>query len=140
MSASFFLDTNVFAYSNAGESPQKQRAADALIDRAISEGLGVISFQVIQEFFSVAFRRFKPPMSPSEAERFLATTFSQLRTVHSSYSLYQRALRLSSGHSLSWYDSLIVAAALEAHCRILYTEDLQHGQQFDNLRVQNPFL
>ena len=140
MSDNFFLDTNVFAYSNAGESPQKQRTADALIDRAINDSLGVISFQVIQEFFSVAFRRFKPPMSPSEAERFLATTFSQLRTVHSSCSLYQRALELSRRFSLSWYDSLIVAAALEAHCRILYTEDLQHNQKFDTLLVQNPFL
>src|SRR5208282_5535169 len=111
MNASFFLDTNVFAYSSASESLQKQRTADALIDRAINEGLGVISFQVIQEFFSVAFRRFKPPMSPSEAERFLATTFASLRTVHSSFSLYQRALELFRPFSLSWYDSLIVAAA-----------------------------
>ena len=140
MSASLFLDTNVFAYSYADHSPAKREAARALISRTVKEDAGVISFQVVQEFFSVGFRRFDPPMTPSEAQEYLAVTFAQFRTVHSSYLLYQRALELFRRHSLSWYDSLIVAAALEADCRILYSEDFQHGQTFDTLLVQNPFL
>lgn len=140
MNGSFFLDTNVFAYAYADRSLDKQRAAKALVVQGLREGVGVISFQVVHEFFSVAFRRFTPPMTPSEAEEYLFLTFAQFRTVHSSYSLYQRALDLSRSHSLSWHDSLIVSAALEAGCRILYTEDIQNGQEFDTLRVQNPFL
>jgi predicted nucleic acid-binding protein len=140
MSASFFLDTNVFAYEYAGVSPGKQAVANALIERALEDNVGVISFQVVQEFFSVAFRRFNPPMTPPEAEEYLAITLAQFRTIHSSYALYQSALELSRSYSLSWYDSLIVAAALEAECQILYTEDLQHGQKFGSLKVQNPFV
>jgi predicted nucleic acid-binding protein len=139
MNADFFLDTNVFAYLHADDAPKKQQVADALVKLALQDNLGVISFQVIQEFFSVAFRRFSPPLKPSEAEAYLLT-FAEFRTIHSSYFLYQRALELSRRFSLSWCDSLIVAAAFEADCRILYTEDLQHGQTFDTVQVVNPFV
>jgi predicted nucleic acid-binding protein len=93
-----------------------------------------------QGFFSIAFRRFNPTLTLAEAEQFLAMSLRPLLVVHSSYSLDSQALHLARRHSISRYDSLIVAAALEAECRILYTEDLQHGQKFDNLRIQNAFL
>jgi predicted nucleic acid-binding protein len=140
MSDKFFLDTNVLVYALTKSDPSKQAAAVRLLTEAIDSGKGIISFQIVQEFFSVAFRRFDPPLALIEAEQFLAMPLRPLLVVHSSYSLYLRALQLTHRDSLSWYDSLIVAAALEADCRILYTEDLQHGQKFDNLRVQNPFL
>jgi predicted nucleic acid-binding protein len=79
-------------------------------------------------------------MTCAEAEQYLAATFQPLLVVHSSYSLYMEALTLSRRYSLSWYDSLIVSAASESQCRILYSEDLQHGQSFGSLKVQNPFL
>jgi predicted nucleic acid-binding protein len=139
MSDRFFLDTNVFVYEDTPTASTKRAIATRLIDRAFVSGKGVISFQIVQEYFSVAFRRFQPRMSFAEAQRKL-DALAPLLAVHSSFSLYQRALDLSRRFSLSWYDSLIVAAALEANCRTLYTEDLQHGQVFDNLRVQNPFL
>jgi len=60
--------------------------------------------------------------------------------VHSSRALYGEALRLSDRYRLSWYDSLILAAAIEGQCSVLYSEDLQHGKQFENLHVENPFL
>lgn len=140
MSDRFFLDTNIFVYEMSSGVPSKQAVASGLVQDALESGKGVISFQVVQEFFSVAFRRFTPPMLPAEAEQVLAATFRPLLAVHSSYSLYGRALELTRVRSISWYDSLIVSAALEADCRILYTEDLQHGQQFDKLKIQNPFL
>jgi len=140
MSDRFFLDTNVFVYALSRSVPTKRLTAGRLVDEAIESGKGIVSFQVVQEFFSVAFRRFTPPMSPAEAEQALALTFRPLLAVHSSYSLYGQALELTRSHSISWYDSLIVAAAMESDCRILYSEDLQHGQKLDNLRIQNPFL
>lgn len=140
MSDRFFLDTNIFVYEVGSGVPVKQVVAARLVDDALKSGKGIVSFQVVQEFFSVAFRRFTPPMSPAEAEQVLALTFRPLLAIHSSYYLYEQALELTRRHSLSWYDSLIVAAAIESGCSILYTEDIQHGQRFDNLRVQNPFL
>jgi len=140
MSDRFFLDTNVLVYALTKSDLSKRAVAMRLLTDAIESGKGIISFQIVQEFFSVAFRRFNPTLTLAEAEQFLAMPLRPLLVVHSSYSLYSQALRLAHQHSISWYDSLIVAAALEAECRILYTEDLQHGQKFDNLRVQNPFL
>lgn len=140
MSDKFFLDTNMFAYIFDEAAPDKRQLAVDLVDHAVTTNEGVISFQVVQEFLSLAFRRLDPPMSSTEAEQFLAVTLGPLLAIQSSHVLYWQALQLSRRYSLSWYDSLIVAAALEADCLILYTEDLQHGQKFDNLRVQNPFL
>jgi predicted nucleic acid-binding protein len=140
MSDRFFVDTNVLAYLFDDAAPEKKERSEALIQYALDSKAGVISFQVVQEFFSLAFRRFTPPMSSTEAEHFLAMTLGPLLAIQSSYALYSKALQLTRHHSLSWYDALIVAAAIEGGCRILYTEDLQHGQEFDTLRVQNPFL
>ena len=140
MSDRIFFDTNVIVYALSKSVPSKQVIASRLLKDAIESGRGTISFQVVQEFFNVAFRRFTPPMTAADAEHFLTVTLRPLLAVQSSYGLYMRALQLTRGHSISWYDSLLVAAALESDCRSLYTEDLQHGQKFDSLRVVNPFL
>jgi predicted nucleic acid-binding protein len=94
---------------------------------------------VVQEFFDVALRRFAQPMTVAEAEQYLATVFRPLTAVHSSQALYSEALRLTGRHRLSWYDALIVAAALDAGCKVLYSEDLQSGRRFGDLRIENPF-
>ena len=140
MSDRFFLDTNIFVYALGKALSSKHAVASRLVDEAIDSGKGIISYQVVQEFLNVAFRRFSPPISTADAEQVLGVTLRPLLAVHSSYSLYMQAFELTRRYSLSWYDSLIVAAALEADCRILYTEDLQHGQKFSDLRVVNPFL
>ena len=140
MNGRFFLDTNVFVYSFDPNAPAKARRARELIRRAVATGKGIISFQVAQEFFNVALRRFAQPMTVAEAEQYLATVFRPLMAVHSSQALYAEALRLSDRYRLSWYDALIVAAAIEGESSILYSEDLQHGQRFGDLRAENPFL
>ena len=140
MSDRFFLDTNVFVYALTTSNSSKQVTASRLVKEAIESGKGIISFQVVQEFFNVALRRFAPPMTPVEADQYLSVTFRSLVTIHSSPALYGEALQLFGKHSFSWYDALIVAAAIESQCGILYTEDFQHGQKFSGLRVVNPFL
>jgi predicted nucleic acid-binding protein len=120
--------------------PAKARRATQLIRQAVATRKGIISYQVAQEFFNIALRRFAQPMTVGEAEQYLATVFRPLMAVHSSQALYAVALRLSDRFRLPWYDSLIVAAAIEGQCRLLYSEDLQHGQRFEDLRVENPFL
>jgi predicted nucleic acid-binding protein len=94
----------------------------------------------VQEFFNVALRRFAQPMMVGEAEQYLATVFRPLLTVQSSQALYSEALRLTGKHRLSWYDALIVAAATEASCALLYSEDMQSGRHFGDLRIEDPFV
>ena len=140
MNDRFFLDTNIFVYSFDSRAPQKAKRARQLIRRALETRKGIISYQVVQEFFNVALRRFAQPMTTADAEQYLATVFRALWAVHSSQALYGDALRLSGRYALSWFDSLIVAAALQGECAVLYSEDLQHRQRFGDLRVENPFL
>ena len=140
MSDRFFLDTNIFVCSFDLTAPAKARKATQLIRKALTTQKGVVSYQVVQEFFNVALRRFARPMQSNDAEQYLSTVFRPLLAVHSSQALYAEALHLHAQSGLSWYDSLIVSSAIQARCDLLFTEDLQHGQRFGTLQVRNPFL
>jgi predicted nucleic acid-binding protein len=140
MSARFFLDTNIFAYTFDAKAPAKARRAVQLIRQAADTGNGVVSYQVVQEFFNLAFRRFQHPMNVAEAEQYLITVFRPLLAIHSSPALYVEAMRIAGRYRLLWYDCIIVAAALQSECSVLYSEDLQHGQEIESLLIENPFL
>jgi predicted nucleic acid-binding protein len=140
MSDRFFLDTNIFVYSFDQSAPPKARRAAQLIREALTTQKGVISYQVVQEFFNVALKRFSKPMPAADAGQYLIAVFRPLLAVHSSQAIYAEALFLHAQSGLSWYDSLIVSAAIQARCKILFSEDLQHGQRFGTLQVRNPFL
>jgi predicted nucleic acid-binding protein len=139
MNDKFFLDTNIFAYMFDIRAAQKAEQARRLIKQAVSTRKGVVSQQIVQEFFNLAFRKFQPAMTLAEAEDYLSTMFQPLLVVQS-IQTYKEALQLHSRYRLPWYDSLIVAAARESGCKILYSEDFQHEQRFGELRVKNPFL
>jgi predicted nucleic acid-binding protein len=139
MNDRFFLDTNIFVYSFDRSAPAKSREAAQLIRSALTTQKGVVSYQVVQEFFNVALRKFSSPMSMADAEQYLGAVFRPLLNVHSSQALYAEALRIQANSGFAWYDSLIVAAALQAKCDLLYTEDLQHDRRFGELRIANPF-
>jgi predicted nucleic acid-binding protein len=140
MNDRFFLDTNILVYSFDQSTSRKTDEADRLINQGLTTGKGVISYQVVQEFFNVAYRRFPEPMHLEEAEQFLTSVLRPLWTVHSSPALFFRALQILERFHVQWYDALIVAGALEAKCGILYSEDFQNGQKFDDLEIRNPFL
>ena len=140
MSDRFFLDTNIFVYSFDQSAVVKAQKAAQLIRKALTTQKGITSYQVVQEFFSVALRRFSQPMRLTDAEQYLGAVFRPLLSVHSSQALYAEALHLQAQSGLAWYDSLIVSAAIQAQCDYLFTEDLQHVQRFGSLRVANPFL
>ena len=135
----YFLDTNIFVYSFDEASPGKQARAQELIEDSIKANIGLISFQVVQEFFNVALSKFVVPLSLPDAEVYLAMVLRPLCRVNSSVSLYDTALKLKGRFKFSFYDSLIVAAALQANCSILYSEDFQDGLRVENLRIKNPF-
>lgn len=139
MNGRFFLDTQIFVYCFDRSAEAKCRRSAELVRQGVAAGKGVVSYQVVQEFFNVALRRFEAPMTPADAEQYLLTVFRPLLAVHSSHALYAEGLHLKDRHHLSWYDALIVAGAVESGCDTLYTEDLQHGRKFASTRVENPF-
>jgi predicted nucleic acid-binding protein len=140
MSGKVFLDTNIFVYAYDPRDPAKQSKARDLIRTATLNRTGIVSYQVVQEFFNVVLVKAITKMTPEDAQQFLATVFRPLLAVHSSTALIGEAIHIRQRHRLSWYDSLIIAAAQQANCDTLYSEDLQHNQRFENLQIQNPFL
>jgi predicted nucleic acid-binding protein len=140
MSDRFFLDTNIFVYSFDQSANAKAGRAAQLIREALTTQKGVVSYQVVQEFFNVALKKFAQPMQPADAGQYLITVFRPLLAIHSSQALYAEALFLHAQSKLSWYDALIVSAAIQAQCEVLFSEDLQHGQRFGSLQIRNPFL
>lgn len=94
----------------------------------------------MQEFFNWALVKSPSKLTAEEAQQYLATTFRPLSIVAPSFTLVSDAIRIQERYRLSWYDSLIVSAAQQGGCDILYSEDLQHGQKFGATIVQNPFL
>lgn len=139
MGGRYFLDTNVLVYTFDPSAPEKQAWATALVRDAVVDGLGIISFQVIQEWLNLALRKFARPLSTSDAHRYLEEVLQPLCEVYPSADLYHSALDLQQRWRYSFYDSLILAAALQAQCHTLYSEDLQAGQQIGELTIVDPF-
>ncbi len=140
MSDRCFLDTNIFVYAVDRDNPVKQQRAASLIREVRGNSSGVVSYQVVQEFFNLASKRFVSRMNSEDRQDYLEHVFRPMLKIHSSLKLYEDALRLHTAAKLQWYDSLIVCAASDAGCSILYSEDMQHGQNFGSLKIVNPFL
>ena len=138
-----FFDTNIIAYAYDATAPAKQERARVAIDAAMKAGRFVISTQVMQEFYNVALRR--RLMSAPHATQLLKH-LAEHTVVPASADSVLRALSVQQRHTLSLWDALIVQAALDAGCAVLYSEDLQEGRRFDAsggaqpvLQVVNPF-
>lgn len=137
MSVDNFIDTNVFIYLFDETSLEKSRTAEELICQFLENGSGCISYQVVQETLNIVTRKLKA--SPEEARRLLDNVLEPLWRVNPSRTMFRRGLELQSRYKFGFYDSLIIAAALDVGCRTLYTEDLQHEQQIEGLTIVNPF-
>jgi predicted nucleic acid-binding protein len=138
MSGVDFIDSNVLVYLFDRGDDRRRGIAQNLVAQAHLDG-AVISFQVVQETLNVLTRKFKPPMTREDAQAALDDVLVPLWRVQPSPALHARALEVQLGQGFAFYDSLIVAAALEAGCKRLWTEDLQHGQRIGALRIENPF-
>lgn len=139
MSADYFLDTNVLVYSFDDNAPAKRDAARKLIATALRQGCGVVSWQVVQEFLNVALHKWEEPMGSEDANEYLNGTLEPLCAVFPSATLWRSALSIQVQSQYRFYDSLIVASALQCGAEILYSEDLQAGRRFGNLEIRNPF-
>jgi predicted nucleic acid-binding protein len=127
-----FFDTNVLLYLLSGDAAKADRA-----EALIADG-GTLSVQVLNEFAAVASR--KLGMAWPEIREFLAELRAVCRVVPLDVETHEAGLSLAERRRLPVYDALIVASALRAGCRLLYSEDFQDGQRFEKqLTVRNPF-
>jgi predicted nucleic acid-binding protein len=138
-SARTFIDTNVLVYAHDRSETRKQPIAQALLERLWATRTGILSTQVLQEFYSVATRRFNPPMSPREAREIVAL-YGTWQLVQVDLPLIIAASGLHEQRSLSFWDALVVEAAVRAGADQLSTEDLQHGRRFGGVEISNPFV
>jgi len=139
MSAESFIDTNIFIYQLEALDERKAAIAEEIIREGIASGNACISFQVIQETLNTVLRKAEVPLDREGARSYLETVLAPLFRVPATIELYQRGLDIQARYRYSFYDSLILAAALDGGCTRIYSEDLQHGQRIDGLTIQNPF-
>jgi len=139
MNDKYFLDTNILIYSFDSSHPAKRKIARDLVSGALEKGKGIISYQVIQEFLNVATRKFAVSISVKDTQLYLNVVLEPLCEVFSSMELFHQALEISDQWRFPFYDALIVAAALQADCRVLYSEDMQDNQTIKDLSIRNPF-
>ena len=137
----FFLDTNIFVYALLAAEPLKKQRAHQLLEQALASHLGCISYQVVQEFTNVAVRKFAHRFTVAQCKQFIDAAMQPLNRGGSSPELISTALDLQAETRYGFYDSLMLAAALQCGAEVVYTEDLQHGQLISGtLRITNPFL
>lgn len=141
MTPLFFLDTNVFVYALLASEPLKKCRALELVEQALGSHTGCTSYQVIQEFANIATHKFAQRFTADQCKQFIDAAMEPLNRVASSNALVSTALDLQAETRYSFYDCMVLAAALQAGADVLYTEDLQHGQWIrGTLRIVNPFL
>lgn len=133
-----FADTNVLVYVRDRTEEEKQRRAAEWIAALWDTGLGRLSYQVLHEYYVVLTRKLDPARSREEAREDILS-LSAWDPVAVDRSVVERAWELEDRYGFSWWDSLIVAAALQARCRYLLTEGLQEGQEVDGLTILSPF-
>lgn len=132
MAGEWFFDTNILIYAFAANEPRGVRA-----ESLIANG-GVIGVQVLNEFTNVTRRKLAWDWQQVEAA--LAVVDDLLGPARPlTVAIHAKAIELSRSHTLAFYDALIVAAATDAGCSVLYSEDLEHGRKFGAVTVKNPF-
>jgi predicted nucleic acid-binding protein len=131
-----FVDTNVHIYAHDAGSGDKHVRAGEVISRVATSGTGALSIQVLMEFYSAATRKLL--ISSQEAE----ATIRDLAgwTIHQpGHADILTAIRIQRRHRLSFWDAMVVNSAIACGSKILWTEDMNHGQKFGELVVRNPF-
>jgi predicted nucleic acid-binding protein len=136
MPGKVFLDTNVLAYAQDADARDKRTRSREIIVELGKAAEGVISTQVMQEFYVTATRKLGLPPLAAKA---VIKTFDIFEIVHVTPLLIDRAIDAAIQNKLGFWDALVVATASASECRVLYSEDLNHGQTVLGVQIQNPF-
>ncbi len=133
-----FVDTNVLLYSISTAPDEAAKRARAI--SIIEGGDLTLSVQVLQEFYVQATRATRSERIEPELALGLVQAWSRFEVVEGTLALMLRAAEMSQRHRIGYWDAAIVATASEAGCDQLLTEDLQHGQVIDGVRIVDPFV
>jgi predicted nucleic acid-binding protein len=139
MPSKSFVDTNILVYAHDSGGGLKHELARSLVTRLWEERSGVISTQVVQEFYVNVRRKALRPVSQAEAKQLVQDYLCWQVVVNDGGSVV-RAIECEDRFGLSFWDALIVQAASSGGCETLFSEDLNHGQRYGNVRTINPFL
>jgi predicted nucleic acid-binding protein len=133
-----FVDTNILIYAEDRDAKLKHAIARDVIMKLWDERDGVVSVQVLQEFYVNVTRKLKKPLTSTKALR-IVEEYLTWTTVENTATLLRAAIGLHHKVQLSFWDAMVVQAALEAGCERLYSEDMSNGQRFGSLVIVNPF-
>jgi predicted nucleic acid-binding protein len=136
MSARSFFDTNVLVYADDKASPAKQRRAIDLVAEHRRAGTGVVSLQVLQEYFVTVTRKLR--VDPQIARR-KVELLAEFDVASPEVADILAAIDLHRLHGFSFWDALVLRAAKQAGCTVLFSEGLQQGRQIDGIHIVNPF-
>jgi len=139
MNGSIFVDTNIMIYAHDLDAGLKRDIASTIIEKLWEDRTGVISTQVLQEFYVTVTRKIPNPLSPSKARSILECYRCWHVELNDSYAILL-ASEIEERYMLSFWDALIVAAARNAAVEKILTEDLNHGQKIEGILIENPFL
>lgn len=134
-----FVDSNILVYAEDRDAGPKHAAARDLVTGLWRTGGGVVSVQVLQEFFVTVTRKMPRPL-PSGRALTIVEQYLTWRVVENTGHLLVAGIQLAASLQVSFWDALVLEAALAAHCDQLWTEDLNHGQRVRGLLIVNPFL
>jgi predicted nucleic acid-binding protein len=136
MSARSFFDTNVLVYADDESAPVKQRRVRDLFAEHRRAGTGVVSLQVLQEYFVTVTRKLKvdPPAARRKVE-----ILSEFDVAAPEVADILAAIDLHRLHGFSFWDALVLRSAHQSGCRVLLTEDFQDGREIDGIQIVNPF-
>jgi predicted nucleic acid-binding protein len=132
-----FIDTNILVYADDGLHPVKQQKAVQLLSEHRRNKTGVISLQVLQEYFVTAKNKLKLDVALARAQ---LEYHSGLDVAVADASDILAAIDLHRLYGFSFWDSLILQMAKRSGCRVILTEDMQHGQIIDGVEIVNPFI
>ena len=131
------MDTNVLVYLFDHDEPAKEQRARDILEQA-EPGELALSAQVLSEFYVTVTRKLKPPLTPEFTTQVIGW-LGFLSVVSIDIALLESAIQISRSAQLSYWDGLVVAAAAQAGCGLLLTEDLNDGQEINSVRIENPF-
>jgi predicted nucleic acid-binding protein len=138
MTVKAFVDTNILVYAYDRGAGDKHEKALGLVQQLWQRGNGILSTQVLQEFYVNIRRKAQRPVTVEQARTLISDYLAWDPIVNDGASLLQ-AINLEERYQLSFWDSLIVAAAQKGGASVIYSEDFNHGQSFGPVEVRNPF-
>lgn len=140
MATRVFVDTNMLVYAYDTSEPEKQRRAAEVLDLLQAIGIGVLSVQILSEFFVVARRKFVPPMDVAEVSKVVERYLQSWRVLSVTPAMIPEAIRGVRDHQLAYWDALVWAAARLNQVSLVLSEDFQHDRTVEGVTFLNPFL